>query len=449
MRSLLKLFATAAALMAVAGAPGASLAQAVGPSPSGAQPAEAAPAAAPAGPRPLSEGVAATVNDDIISSYDLRQRALLLLLTSGVQATPESIPQIEREALRSLVDERLQLEDIKKIEVKQKFKLQPTDKEIDDEITSLAKQNNTTGERLLASFRSAGVDPGTLRDQLRVQMAWRRYIGARFGQSIRISDQQINESLKRVNAAAQKQQYLLSQVFIDPSRVGGQQAAEDGAKQLVTQIRGGAPFAAVARQFSALPTAANGGDSGWLTTAEISAPVLAVVDKLRPGQLSEPIVTPEGVYLVLLREKRAGAGATMVNLKQAAIRLNPGAKPEQIAAARATLVALRGTLKGCTDLEARAAKATGVVAGSFGDVEISDLRPEFQQAVAGLKEGEVSQPLQTNAGVHLLALCERKVGGAKAPTRDDVENRIYGEQLSMIARRYLRDLRNSATIEAR
>lgn len=445
MRSSLKRFGAVTALLALAGAPGVSLAQA------GAAPAADSPpsAAAPAGPRPLSEGVAATVNDDIISSYDLRQRALLLLLTSGVQATAESIPQIEREALRSLVDERLQLEDIKKIEAKQKFKLQPSDKEIDEEITALAKQNNTTGERLVASFRAAGVDPQTLRDQLRVQMAWRRYIGARFGQGIRISDQQINESLKRVNAAAQKQQYLLSEVFIDPARVGGRQAAEDGARQLVVQIRGGAPFAAVARQFSALPTSANGGDAGWLTTAEIPAPIQVAIEKLRPGQLSEPIPTPEGIYLVLLRDKRAGAGATLVNLKQAAVRLGADAKPEQVQAARATLVALRGKVKGCTDLEAEAAKAPGVVAGDFGDVEIGDLRPEFQQAVAGLKEGEVSQPLQTNAGMHLLALCQRKVGGAKAPTRDDVENRIYGEQLSMIAKRYLRDLRNSATIEAR
>lgn len=412
----------------------------------------ATPEAAPAplaGPRPIREGVAAVVNDEIISSYDLRQRLLLLILTSGVQPTQESLPQIEREALRQLVDERLELQDIRAIEARQKLKLQPTDKEIDDEVNDLAKQNNMTGQQLQQNFRAAGVDPQTLRDQLKVQIAWRRFIGGRFGSSIRISERQIDEAIKRNDAQAQKQQYLMSQVFLDAARSGGQAAAEDGAKQLVAQIKAGAPFAAVARQFSALPTAANGGDAGWLTTAEIPPPVLAAVEQMKPGQVSDPIPTTDGVYIVLLREKRAGAGATLVKLKQAALRLTPDAKPEDVAAAQATLTALRSRLKGCSGLEAEAGKVSGVVAGDFGDVEVSDLRPEFQQAVTGLKPGEVSQPLRTNAGLHLLALCERRVGGAKAPTRDDIENRIFGEQLSMVAKRYLRDLRNSATIEAR
>ena len=408
-----------------------------------------APADAAAGPRPMSESVAAVVNDDIISSYDLRQRALLLLITSGVQATKENVPQIEREALRSLIDERLEMQEVVKIEKKNKIKLQPTEKEIDQEVAQLAKQNNMEGEQLVRTFRAAGVDPDTLRSQLRAQQSWRRYMGGRFGSNIRISDTQINEQLKRINASAQKEQYLVSEVFVDAARVGGQQAAEDGAKQLVDQLKAGAPFAAVARQFSALPTAANGGDAGWLTPTEMSPLVVKAVEQMRPGQLSEPIIAQDGVFIVLLRDKRAGASADLVTLKQAAVSLPADAKPEKVEAAKATLDVLRQKVRGCDTLEAEAGKVGGVVAGDFGDVDVNDLRPEFREALKGLKPGEVSAPLRTSIGVHLIALCNRSVGGAKIPSRDDIENRLYGEQLSMMSKRFLRDLRNSATIEAR
>jgi len=75
----------------------------------------------------MSEGVAATVNDDIVSTYDLRQRVLLMLVTYGVQATEPNLRALEREALKNLVDERLEMQEIKTIETKNKdVHLEPT-----------------------------------------------------------------------------------------------------------------------------------------------------------------------------------------------------------------------------------------------------------------------------------------------------------------------------------
>ncbi len=88
----------------------------------------------------LSESVAALVNDDPISSYDLRQRMRLLVATSGVQPTEDNLPQIEREALRGLVDERLEMQEVKAIETKQKdLKLEPADDEVDATIGDMAQ----------------------------------------------------------------------------------------------------------------------------------------------------------------------------------------------------------------------------------------------------------------------------------------------------------------------
>jgi peptidyl-prolyl cis-trans isomerase SurA len=100
-------------------------------------------------------------------------------------------------------------------------------------------------------------------------------------------------------------------------------------------------------------------------------------------------------------------------------------------------------------MESVAAKADGVLAGDLGEAEIKDLAPAFREAAEVLNVGQVSDPIRTPAGLHLIAVCGKRQGGAKAPTKEEIENRMVGQQLAMISKRYLRDLRNSATIETR
>ena len=87
--------------------------------------------------------------------------------------------------------------------------------------------------------------------------------------------------------------------------------------------------------------------------------------------------------------------------------------------------------------------------GDLGEAEVKDLAPAFRSAAETLQVGQVSDPIRTAAGLHLLAVCGKRASGGEVLTHDQIENRIYGQQLSMIARRYMRDLRNSATIETR
>lgn len=398
----------------------------------------------------MTESVAAKVNDDIISSYDLKQRMRLLVATTGVQPTEDSIPQIEHEAMRSLVDERLEMQEVKSIETKQKdLKLEPSDAEIDSTIGDMAKQSGISRQQLITTLKSDGVDIATLREQIRAQMSWNHYIGARFRDSVAIGDNMVKASLEQANAASLQPQYQLSEIFIDAAHVGGQQAAEDGARQLITQMQQGAPFAAVAHQFSSLATAANGGDVGWVGASELRPEVRTAVEQMHPNQLSQPIPTTNGVYIIMLRQKREGTGATVVDLRQAAISLPDNAPAEQINEAQSKLAALRKRVTGCENLEAEARKTNGVVAADLGETEVKDLRPAFQKAVDTLKIDEVSQPIRTDVGLHLIAVCSRHASGVAAVTKADITDRLRGEQLSMFARRFLRDLRNSATIETR
>ena len=411
-----------------------------------------APPAAPAAPPPnaLSQGVAAIVNDEIISTYDLGQRVLLLLVTTGVRPTPQNMPQIEQQALTSLVDEHLELQEIRRQEKEQKFKIVADDAELNDELKRIAQGNNTTADQLLKALASAGVGPQTFRDQLRAQISWQHWIQGRYGGSrLRVSDGQVNEVLRQIQAQAEAPQYQISDIFLDANKVGGIDAATNGAQQLIAQLQQGAPFPAVARQFSAASTAANGGDAGWLSEAELAPELREAVRDLRPGQLSRPIVTPNGVYIIYLRDKRSGSGEELVSLKQAAISLPANATDADVAAAQTKLVALKAQITSCDTLETTASKVDGVIAGDLGEANVKDLRPSFRDALQALKPGQVSDPIRTEAGLHLIALCGQRRSGASIPSRSDIEGRIEDQQLSLISRRYLRDLKNSATIETR
>ncbi|WP_293677091.1 peptidylprolyl isomerase [uncultured Phenylobacterium sp.] len=401
---------------------------------------------APAG---LTESVAAVVNDDIVSTYDLGQRIRLLIATSGVQPTEENLPQFQREALVSLVDEQLQFQELRRVERDQKIEIMADDAEINAEIAEMAKGNNMSSEQFVQFLGQRGIGVDTLKQQLRAQISWFRWIRGRYGSRLRIGDDQIAATQARLNAEAAKPQYSIGEVLIDATRVGGMPQAMTGAQQLVTQMQQGAPFPAVARQFSALPTAANGGDAGWVSAGDVPPEAMAALEQMRPGQLSQPIPVKEGVYILYLKDKRAGGSATLVNLKQAAVALPTEAKPEDEAAARAKLAALRPQIKDCASLEATAGKVEGVVAGDLGEAEVADLAPQFQEAAGRLQVGEVSEPIRTAAGLHLVAVCGRRSAGAAQVDKEQIEQRLFSQQLSMIARRYMRDLRNSATIETK
>ncbi|CAN5867639.1 peptidylprolyl isomerase [soil metagenome] len=409
---------------------------------------DAAPAA-PIAPAGINEAVAAVVNDDIISTYDLAQRMRLLIATSGVQPTQQNLAQFQREALIGLVDERLQLQELRRVERDQKMEIIATDDEVTDELREMAKGNNMSVEQFLGNLKAQGIGEETLRQEVRANTSWQHWIRGRYGSRLRIGDDQVKAVQQRLAAAASKPQYQISEVFIDANRVGGMDTAMTGAGQLITQMQQGAPFPAVARQFSASATAAAGGDAGWITAGEMAPEIDAALDQMRPGQLSTPIQVKDGVYIIYLRDKRAGAGGMMVNLKQAAIGLPQTADQAAVDAASVKLVALRGTITGCADLETKAAAVPGVIAGDLGEAEIKDLAPAFREAAESLNAGEISQPIRTTAGMHLLAVCAKRASGQDGQSKEQIENRLFGQQLSMIARRYMRDLRNSATIETK
>jgi peptidyl-prolyl cis-trans isomerase SurA len=320
---------------------------------------------------------------------------------------------------------------------------------VDDIISDLAKQNHMTSEQFLGSLAQQGIGVDTLRAQIRAQASWQDWIRGRYGSRIRVGEDQIRAFQARMAAEAEKPKYLISEVFIDAGKAGSLQQAMAEASQLVTQLHQGAQFQSVARQFRAPHPPATGGDAGWVTAGELDPDVRAAVEQLRPGSLSAPIPVKDGVYIIYLRERQAGGSSVLISLKQAAIALPANAPQAQVDAARVKLEGLRGQLHGCDNFEAIAGKTEGVLAGDLGEADAKDLAPAFRDAATTLAVGQISDPIRSDQGMHILAVCNKRSNSAQGLDHDQIESRLVGEELEMINKRRIRDLRNSASIEVR
>jgi peptidyl-prolyl cis-trans isomerase SurA len=399
----------------------------------------AAPAAAPQ--FQMADGILATVNDSVITGFDLRQRMLLLIAMTQVQPTAENLPAIQQQALNALVDERLQNQEMARYE-----ELKVTDEEVDREIADMAREVGTTAENYVGFLAQGGIRPSTFREQLRTQIGWSQLVGGRFQSRARVTRAAVDAALRQASEAATKKQYLIGEIFIDASRVGGQQAALNGANQLVMQMMQGAPFQNVAQQFSAAPSAVRGGDAGWVVEGSIQPALQAALDQLDVGQLSRPIPVDGGVYIVYMRDKRDGSSANLVSMRQVMIELPETASEAQVAEASQRLEGLRAQLT-CDNILTRARSEAGLLGADLGESDVQNLAPQFQQVARSAEIGSVSSPVRTPLGLHLLAVCGRRVGGAEAPDARQIESQLFRQNLANLGRRYMRDLREDALIE--
>lgn len=406
--------------------------------------AEAAPAPPPVAPAfQMSDGILATVNDSVITGFDLRQRMLLLIAMTQVQPTPENIPAIQQQALNALVDERLQVQELANYE-----DLVVTDQQVDEEIAAMAQEVGASPQAYLEFLAQGGIRPATVREQIRAQIGWSQLVGGRFQSRARVSRGAVEAAMRQIAEAAAKKQYLIGEIYIEAARVGGQQAALNGATQLVQQMVQGAPFQNVARQFSASPSATRDGDAGWVVEGTMPPTVQQALDQLDIGQLSRPIPVDGGVYIIYMRDKRDGATASLVQIKQVMIELADTASETEVAAASQRLETLRPQLT-CDSMLARATSEQGLLGADLGEADVQNLAPQFQQVARSAEIGSVSSPVRTPLGLHLLAVCGRRVGGSEAPNPQQVENQLFRQNLANLGRRYMRDLREDALIEMR
>jgi len=382
-------------------------------------------------------GIAAVVNSDIVTIHDLRQRVLFMMATTGAETDEASIQRLQRQALRNLVDEHLQMQEA------EKYDQSISDEEVNASVARLLSRNGADPNKLVSDLAAAGVSIETLRDQIRSEIAWQRIVNGLYGTRIRISDAQIDETLNQITANASKPNYRVAEIYIEASpEIGGMDGAMEGANAMISQVQGGAPFPLLAQQFSSAASAAKGGDVGWVREGELRPEIDAVIRQMEPGSLSKPIQVPGGVYVVAVIEKKTSESDTLYKLKQVTVEADTET-------AKARLVSLRGELTSCDTLEDDVSALADVDAADMGEIKSSDLNDNIVTALEKTDVGGLSDPFERPDGATSIMVCKRQTTGSDVPTRDQIEDRLMDQQLAQASKRALRDLRRQATLVVR
>jgi peptidyl-prolyl cis-trans isomerase SurA len=378
------------------------------------------------------EGIIAIVNDQPISYSDVRERASLLLLSLGArQPTQDQIQQVTSQALDELIDEKLQLQEAGEYEV------EVSDADIQRSIEDMASQSGLDRESLINTLLSAGVNPSSLEAQMRAEIAWRRIMGGLYGSRIRISQNQVDESLERQRQALTKTQYNLSEIFLYAPTDEEKAQATQGANTILQQLREGAGFTIAAQRLSSAPTAAAGGDMGWVSLSDIDPEVAEAVRSMTPPALSDPIAVDDGIYLMSYKGKRDPSDTeTRVDLIRLAVV--DGSEDE--------LRTVAAEAKSCEQAMSVAEGNDNLSAAELTDVRIQDLGEEGQAMLDEVETGQPTRIFATSGTLAVMYVCDREETGANLPTREQVEDRLFARQLSMISDRTLRNLRREATI---
>jgi len=377
------------------------------------------------------EGIAAIVNDQPISYSDVRERARLLLLSLGGQPSQQDILRVTSQALEQLIDEKLQLE--KAAEFEQEIE----EAEILASINDMAAQSGLNQSQLYQQLLSSGVNPRSLEEQMRAEIAWRRIMNGLYGSRIRISENQIDERLGQLRAALGETQYRVSEIFLFAPDPESKAQAVEAANSIRAQLLEGAPFQVAAQRFSSAPTSATGGDMGWISLEDLDPEVASALLAMGERGLSEPITVANGVYLVALNARREPEpSVTQVSLMRLLARDGSAQ----------TLGEATAEISSCDDVEAVAETRDELQAASLGRIALNELAPDAAERIRNTAVGEASAPFETSTGLAVMYVCDWTSNIDNLPSADQVENQLFGRQLSMISDRELRNLRREATI---
>lgn len=388
------------------------------------------------------DGVVATVNDVVISQSDVRNRMRWMLLRFQEQPDEQIMQQIQQQAIEDLIEERVQLHEFKKL-VKDKA---ITPAEIDESISDLARGYKLTREQFLTALAEAGIPQQSIRDMEEAKTAWTALIRGRYFKTVRVSELRIDEMLQRLEAGLHKPQYRLFEIFLYAPDQASRVNAKARAETLIQNINQGADFATLAQQFSAAPSAAAGGDLSWLSPGDMRSREIedAVMKAPTVPTILPPIESDGGVYVIAVTGKREPTDpnlSVILNMEQVVAR-GEGATDK--------LLAVKAKASDCTQVAKALEGVDGVTHTPMKDLGLQQITPAYRSSLEGLDVGQSTGILDIPDGSKMVFfVCAKRSGDADLPTREQIKDRLFNQELALVAERYLRDLKREATIVRR
>ncbi|MGY1425593.1 peptidylprolyl isomerase [Lysobacter sp. A289] len=400
------------------------------------------------------DSIAVVVDEDVILQSEL-DRALANIRNQYAGRTDQLPPDdvLERQVAERLVLLKLQVARAKSTGVR------VTDQEVDQTIGAIAAQNQSSVDQLAAQLASDGTSLSQFRDSIHDELLVQR-LRQRLAQSqVSVSDAEVDAAMAAQQVTGD--QYHLAHILValpegaTPEQISTGQGKIEGIKSVIE--RGDMNFAAAAVRYSDSPNALEGGDLGWRAANEIPAAFTDMVNRLSPGQITDPIRGPSGFQLLQLVGVRAASAsdpamATQYNASHILIRVDPTATDTQ---AKAEADTLHARIVGGADFaqlarehsEDPSSKNRG---GDLGWFTQDQFGPDFGSQVAVLADGGVSAPFRTAAGWHIVKRAGvRQADIGEQSERAQVRETIGQRKLEDEWNRFLREMRGEAFVDFR
>jgi peptidyl-prolyl cis-trans isomerase SurA len=394
-----------------------------------------------------AQGIVAVVNDEVISGYDLDTRIRFTILSAQLPNRPEVYERLHSQVINNLIDDSLRIQEANRLNV------QVTQQEIDSAKRTIEERNKMPSGSIDNFLTQNGVDRLTLLRQIKAEIGWIKIINTRIRPRIQIGDDEVREAMTRIAANKGKPEHLLSEIFLPLDPQTPESETKALADRLLAQLSDGANFGQLANTFSQSATAAKGGHLGWLRNDQLDDAIAPVVQRMEPGQVSLPIRALDGYHMVLLRDRRVGAGVVSgevtVTLQQIFLPVPGNAREADVNAEMARAKSAAQGAHNCDDMARLGTEIGSPASGRLENVNVESLAPLLQSVVRDLPVGAPSEPLRSNAGIVVLMVCDRQRTVSDEEAEEAVRRQLILDRIDLSARRYLRNLRRSAFVEIR
>src|SRR4051812_19862448 len=401
----------------------------------------------------LLDRIVAGVNQDDTARRDLDDRMRVITGQLRQQGTPVPPTDVlEKQVLDRMIYTRVQLQFAKETG------LRVDDGQLDSAIARIAENNKISAAQLRATLEKDGVSFAKFREDIRDEIVMSRLSEREVDNKITVADSEVDNLLKTLQLQEGKtEEFDLSHILVRvPEQVSPEQLRDRRARaeKALAQISGGADFRQVAASFSEAPDAVQGGAMGWRELTRLPSIFAEAVKTMKPGDVSPILRSPNGLHIVRLNGRRGQDAPVIVSQTHPRHILIKTSEVVSESDARERLIKLKERLDNNPDFAelARLQSEDGSASrgGDLGWLSPGDTVPEFEKAMDALKVGEISGPVRSPFGWHLIQVIERRNEDmSKQQQRLQVRMSLRAQKADEAYQEWLRQLRDKAFVELR
>lgn len=403
-----------------------------------------------------SDYIVAVVNSEPITNLEVQRRGARVvqqIRQQGGRLPPQN--ELARQVLESLIVERAQLQQARE----QGLKVDEAAINLGEQ--NVARQNQIDVAELHRRLQADGIAPTQFRNEIRDQILLTRLRDREMQTRVNVSDVEVEQFLREQAGAGTSvvSEINLAQVLVAvPEGATAQQVAERlaRAQDVEKRARAGEDFAALARSFSDATDAATGGEMGLRSPDRYPELFLQATAQLAAGGITAPVRSGAGFHVLKVVDKRTSGGVLQSITQQHArhILLRPSAQQTEEQARERLATMKRRIEAGQADFAAlaRASSQDGSAAdgGDLGWSNPGQFVPEFEEVLEALRPGEISEPIVSRFGVHLIQLIERRQYQLNPREQREVaRNMVRERKMDEAYRNWLQELRGRAYVEFR